>query len=826
MEILSGYVFLLVSQMWKYSTRNGRANLMTPDESRASSVKIWMPSETLSDRVSNLRKHFYSFNERELTNEPLAFTTGTDWDEVYSFHDYANEPALYRFFPSVNETLKALAVKVKLPDDFFDHPLAMRRAIFFHEVMTRYMPVEIIDGELIVGFNFNTALSKCLTKSEAKSRNKEMEKWFTEATRLNDLGVGTASSAPGHIIPNYAKIMRIGFKGVAQEYQELLSRDLPAEHRDFVSSLIRSCETARDTAERYARKARTVADLESDSKRREELLEIARICGRVPWEPPSSFWEALQSLWITHMLVMAAESYPGAGLSHGRWDQYMYPFYRKDIESGALTREQAKELLQCYWIKHNYVYDYQGRLGINQGINSSFGQLITLSGCGPEGEDLTNDLTWLALEVIEEMNLLEPKPNIRLHRNTPQDFLLRVSELVSKAQGSPFLMNFDEHSIEGLVWQGVPRKDAWDYGVVGCLENTMQGNDRSGTVDVNINLAKAVELALNNGMDLATGAQIGPRTGNPLGFSSYEEFLGAVKQQIVRLLYLLTHCGNMADTLRARYQPTPYLSALMDGCAESGKDINQGGTKYNFNTIEAMGIATLADSVAAVRKMVFDEGKVTMGDLINAIGSNYEGYEELRQLLRTKAPKFGNDEDYVDLIAGDLSRFWSTEALNLGNDYTGRRYRAGYLSWNYYIPLAPLTAATPDGRRRGEFLSGGVGAVQGMDANGPTASIKSVGKLGLETVPNGASHTITLSPSMVRTAEHVEKLASLLRAYNEVGGTALQINVIDSETLRDAQKNPDEYSNLLVRVTGYNAFFTQVGRELQEEIIRRTEHNL
>jgi formate C-acetyltransferase len=465
-------------------------------------------------------------------------------------------------------------------------------------------------------------------------------------------------------------------------------------------------------------------------------------------------------------------------------------------------------------------------LGINQGINSSFGQLITLSGRGPNGEDLTNDLTWLTLEVIEEMNMFEPKPNIRLHKNTPQDFLIRVAESVSRAQGSPFLMNFDEHSIEGLVWQGVPREDAWDYGIVGCLENTMQGNDRSDTVDVNINLAKAVELVLNDGKDTASGEQFGPKTGNPKSFATFEEFMTAVKTQLRALVELMVKAGNMADTVRAKYQLVPYLSALMDDCAVNGKDVNEGGTTWNFNTMEGMGIATLADSVAAVKKMVFDEKKLTMQELLTAIEANFEGHEETRQLLRSKAPKFGNDDDYVDEIARELSVFWAEEAFKHENPVTGRQYRAGYLSWNYYVPLAPLTGATPDGRRRGEFLSGGVGAVQGMDSTGPTASIRSVGKLNLETVPNGASHTITISPSMVKTPEHIEKLAALLRAYNEVGGTALQINVIDSETLRDAQKNPDAYSNLMVRVTGYNAFFTQVGRELQEEIIARTEHSL
>ncbi|MHA1248319.1 MAG: pyruvate formate lyase family protein, partial [Candidatus Thorarchaeota archaeon] len=796
------------------------------EDSKPGTISIWSPSDRLPERVRRLREHFYSFASRSETNEPYAFTTGTEWDELYSFHDWSNEPAIYQFLTSIDGTFKAMAVKVELPEDYWSHGLPMRRAIFFYEAMVHYMPTIIIDGELIVGFNFNTALSRSLTKAETKKRNKEMAAWFKEATRLAELGVGSVSAAPGHIIPNYAKVLRIGMKGMVEEYERIKATKTSEKHREFIDALILSLKTARDLSLRYAMKAEELAAEEADPKRRAELEEIARICRKVPWEPAETFWEALQSLWMTHMLVMAAESYPGAGLSYGRWDQYVYPYYKHSIESGELTREQAKELLQCYWIKHNYAYDYQGRLGINQGINSSFGQLITLSGCGPNGEDLTNDLTWLALEVIEEMNLLEPKPNIRLHKNTPQDFLMRVAEILSKAQGSPFLMNFDEHSIEGLVWQGVPREQAWNYGIVGCLENTMQGNDRSGTVDVNINLAKAIELALNDGKDMRTGDQIGPRTGDPRSFETYDQFLRAVETQLAALVKLLTDCGNKADTLRAKYQPTPYLSALMDGCAERGKDVNEGGTDWNFITLEGMGIATLADSVAAVKKMVYEDKKISMDTLLKAIGVNYEGYEETRQILRNRAPKFGNDDDYADEVARHLSMFWAKEAFKHKNPYTGRRYRAGYLSWNYYIPLAPLTAATPDGRRRGEFLSGGVGAVQGMDRNGPTASIRSVGKLGLETVPNGASHTITLSPSMVRSREHIAKLAALLRAYGEEGGTALQINIIDAATLRAAQKDPDSYSNLLVRVTGYNAFFTQIGRELQEEIIARTEHRL
>ncbi|GAG18027.1 unnamed protein product, partial [marine sediment metagenome] len=257
------------------------------------------------------------------------------------------------------------------------------------------------------------------------------------------------------------------------------------------------CEAASALADRYAEEAERLAERETDGKRRAELIETARICRKVPREPAETFHEALQALWFSHMLVMVAESYPGPGLSPGRIDQYLYPYYQGDLAAGRLDREKARELLQCYWLKHNYAYDYQGRVGTNQGINSGFGQLITLGGTGRDGGDASNDLTWLMLDVIEDMNLLEPKPNVRLHEKTPEDLLRRVAGLIARAQGSPFLLNFDEASIRGLKWQGLPADLLWDYAPVGCLENTLQGCDRSGTVDVNLNIAKAIELTVN-----------------------------------------------------------------------------------------------------------------------------------------------------------------------------------------------------------------------------------------------------------------------------------------------------------------------------------------
>ncbi len=787
-------------------------------------IRVWAPSEKLSERVRRLREEYFSFEKRH-TNEVIAYTTGTPWDEVFSYHDWGVVPELFRFLPAMGDTLKTLAIKVDLPEGFWKESLPVRRAIFFRRVIEEYLPVRILNGELIVGFNFNTAMSKCFTKKEAEKWKKAEESWFRRMVKLSDLGVMNCGAIPGHVIPNYKKVLEKGFSGIRDELFQLMERHEDEAKRDYVRAMIIAVEAVKRFAERYAEEAERLAEREDDEGRRAELLEIARICRKVPWEPAESFWEALQSVWFTHMLVMAAESYPGPGLSHGRFDQYMYPYYRRDINEGRLTREVAKELLRCFWVKHNYAYDYMGKIG-NQGINSGFGQLITIGGIRRDGSDAVNELTWLVLEVAEEMNMLEPKLNIRIHRNISREFLLKVCGVLARTQGSPFLINFDEQAIKGLVWEGIPEEEAWDYGVVGCLENTAQGKDRSGTVDVNINLAKPLELVFGMGRDLQTGEMIGVKTRDPRTFRSYEEFEEAYFAQLKKCIEATLKLASEADAIRARWEPVPYLSALVDACAEKGVDVRQGGAVYNFITVEGVGLATAADSLAAVKRLVFDEKSVTMAELMEAIKRNFEGFEELQRRLLFKAPKFGNDDDYVDQIARKVSMFWTQEVFKHVSPATGRRFRGGYLSWNYYIDFAPKTAATPDGRPRGRFLSNGVQPVQGMDTRGPTAVIRSVGKLGLETAPNGASQVITLNPSSVRDAEHLEKLAALLLACCDIGGTSLQVNMVNPEVLREAQRKPEEYRNLLVRVTGYNAYFVTLGKEQQEEIIARACHGL
>ncbi len=795
----------------------------------SATVRIWKPSEKLPPRIKKLRDEYFSFYDRDyFRNEVRAYTTGMPGDPVWSPHNWGVVPELFPFMKGMFDALRALAEEVKVPDDFWKHTIAYRRGLFFKIVLEKYLPVKILEQELIVGSYFNTALSKVLRPDEQKEWYKREFRWYKKLEFLNDVGIGNTGAIPGHIIPNYPKVLKMGMKGIVEYIESEIEKETDKEKIEFLQSMILSLESAKMLSERYSWEARKLAQEEKDPQRKEELEEIARITAKVPWEPAETFWEALQSIWITHMLVMAAESYPGAGLSHGRFDQYMYPYYKKDIEEGRITKEFARELLMAYWIKHNYVYDYQGRVGQNQGINSGFGQLMTLSGKGPNGEDMTNELTWLIFDVIEDMNLLEPKPNIRVHKNTPEPVLKRITSMVTKTQGSPFLINFDEQAIKGLLWQGMPEEEVWDYAPVGCLENTFQGKDRSGTVDVNINLLKAIELTLFNGRDIRTGKRIGLKTGDPRKFKTFEEFKQAFVKQLKYIIDKLLELAMEADAIRAKFEPIPYLSAIVDGCIEKRKDVTAGGPVYNFITVEGIGLANTADSLTAAKKLVFEEKKISMDELLYHIQNNFEGREgeKIRQILINKAPKYGNDNDEADAMARFVSQLWTKYVFTKKSPTTGRRFRGGYLSWNYWIAYAPAVSATPDGRRRGTFLANAIGPIDGMAKKGPTAEALSVGKLGLETAPNGDSHTMNFSPAMLRDEEHVEKMANFLRTYNEKGGTALQINIIDADTLREAQKHPEDYQNLLVRITGYNAYFVMLGKEMQDEIIARESHKL
>jgi formate C-acetyltransferase len=818
----------------------------------------------LSPRIAWLRDYYFQGVRRAWNNEYTAWTTGTPWDFQYNELSFYIVPETYAFLQTFRSSFQQVARPVPLDPAFWTWSLPERRAWFNRQVMVHHLPQEILPGDLIAGARFNVQTSACLSRDETRRRDRLV--YGPRGSRaamlwFHNHGYGNAGATSGHLIPDYARILRQGWKAVYAELQAALAALPAAERAGPRGGQLRAMMTAatmpRDLAAAYGRECTQLARHEADPVRRSELQQMAANLERVPWEPARTFWEAVQSLWLTHMLVMADENYPGPGDSFGRIDQYLLPYWQAS-EAEGMDPEFAKEILKCFWLHCNTAYDGMIRTGGNQGITAGYGQLLTLSGMGAEGRDLTNDLTYLMLDVIDEMSpILEPKPNVRLHRGTPDRLLDRVVDMIASSQGSPFLLNFDERSMAGMMLQarrsGVGDKihagNVFDYAPVGCLENTMVGNDRSGTVDANLNLLKAVELALTGGYDLIpyhdemTGKTEKPQrrgadTGDARRFRSWEAFWDAYAAQTRSIIERIVELYEQSESIRARYAPTPYVSCLVRGCADQGLDITQGGAELGYVTIEAVTYATTVDSLLAIKHLVFDEQVCTMAELVQALRDNWAGHEVLQARALHKAPKYGRDDDAADALARRVMELWTEETWRHRTRSTGRQFRPGMLSWNYWVADSFILPASPDGRPRGKFLSNALCPSNGADIHGPTANANSVGKaLGgkapdgrgdwqdyLNLLPNGGSHTMTFNPSMLRDPDHRRKFKAFLRGYVENGGSALQVNLIDAEMLRDAQRHPDSYRHLLVRVTGYNAYFTTIGRELQNEIIARESH--
>jgi formate C-acetyltransferase len=820
----------------------------------------------LSPRIQGLRDYYFQGVARAWNNEYTAWTTGTPWDFQYNELSFYIVPETYAFLQTFRSSFNQVARPVALDPDFWSWSLPERRAWFNRQVMVKYVPKEILPGDLLAGARFNVQTSACLTEKETREHDKRI--YGPKGARaamlwFHNHGYGNSGATSGHLIPDYGRIVREGWKAVHAGIEAAYAALPEAEKKGKKGGQLRAMRTAatlpRDLAAEYAKECRRLAEAEPDPLRKQELARMAANLQHVPWEPARTFWEALQSVWLTHMLVMADENYPGPGVSFGRIDQYLFPLWEQSVLQG-MERDFGKELLECFWMHCNTAYDSMIRTGGNQGITAGYGQLLTVSGMGPGGEDLSNDLTYAILDVIDGMSpILEPKPNVRLHRRSPELLLDKLVEMIASSQGSPFLLNFDERSMAGMMLQArrsgvqdlINAGNVCDYAPVGCLENTMAGNDRSGTVDANLNLLKAVELALTGGRDLLpftdplTGKAEKPRrdgadTGDPLTFATWDEFWEAYAAQTRHILRRIVDLYETSESIRARFHPTPYLSCLVKGCAQKGLDITQGGAELGYVTVEAVTYATTVDSLLAVKYLVYDEKVCSMAELVQALKDNWAGHEVLQARAKNKAPKYGRDDDAADALARQVMELWTEETWKYKTACTGRQYRPGMLSWNYWVADSFILPASPDGRPQGRFLSNALCPSNGADTQGPTANVNSVGKvLGgkaadgkgdwggyLNLLPNGGSHTMTFNPSMLRDPEHRRKFKAFLRGCIENGGSALQVNLVDADMLRDAQKHPENYRHLLVRVTGYNAYFTAIGRELQNEIIARESHEM
>ncbi len=631
--------------------------------------------------------------------------------------------------------------------------------------------------------------------------------------------------APGHTVLD-DKIYRKGFEDFREDIRRSLaaldfSRDPGAfRKKEELEAMAAAADALIIFAERYGDKARRLAAAEKDAARKAELERIAANCFRVPRHAPRDLWEALQYYWFVHLGVIT-ELNTWDSFNPGRLDQHLYPFYKKGLEDGSLTEETARELLQAFWIKFNN-QPAPPKVGVTAEESGTYTDfcLINIGGLAGDGADAVNDLSFLLLDVIEEMRLLQPSSMVQVSQRSPDRLLDRALRIVRTGFGQPSLFNSDA-IIQEMVRQGKSLQDARSGGASGCVEAGIFGKENYSLTGY-FNLPKVLEIALHGGRDPRTGKMIGAATGEAANFSSYDELFEAFRKQINHFIEIKVRGNGIIERIYAEYLPAPFLSLLIDDCIAKGRDYHDGGARYNTSYIQGVGIGTAADALASLKYHVYDQKDLPMPELLRALASDFDGCEGLRQRLVNKTPKYGNDDDYADGVM--VSVFEAYHAAVDGRpNMRGGRYHINLLPTTVHIYFGRVTGALPDGRRAGEPLSEGVSPVQGADRQGPTAVIKSVAKMDhLRT--GGTLLNQKFTPQLLATDGGLTKLRQLVRSYFRLDGHHIQFNVVTAETLRDARRHPERYRDLIVRVAGYSDYFVDLGPDLQEEIIRRTEH--
>jgi trans-4-hydroxy-L-proline dehydratase len=574
-------------------------------------------------------------------------------------------------------------------------------------------------------------------------------------------------------------------------------------------------------AQRHAEKADALAADEQNSIRKSELLKIAEICRRVPAHAPRNFWEALQAYWFIHLGVIT-ELNPWDAFNPGRLDQHLYPFYKKGIEDGSLTKEQARELLQCFWVKFNN-QPAPPKVGVTAAESSTYTDFANINNGGlmADGSDGVNELTYLILDVIDEMQLVQPSSNIQVSTKNPDEFIKHAVRVIRKGRGQPSVFNADT-IVEEMLRQGKSIEDARSGGTSGCVETGAFGKE-SYILTGYFNMPKVLEITLNNGIDPRTGIMLGIQSGDPNQYASIDDVLQAYRNQLHHFIEIKMRGNNVIERIYAEYMPVPFLSVLIDDCMRKGKDYNDGGARYNTNYIQGVGLGTITDCLASIKFNVFDHKKMTMEEMQQALASDFDGHEKIRLLFINKSPKYGNDNEYADKLMLDVFESFYDEVNGRPNT-KGGQYRINLLPTTCHIYFGSVTGATPDGRKAWTPLSEGISPVQGADRKGPTAVLKSAAKMD-HVRTGGTLLNQKFTPSFLESEKGVENLMHLVRSYFTLGGHHVQFNVVSAEMLRDAQTHPEQYRDLIVRVAGYSDYFNDLGKTLQDEIIARTEHH-
>ena len=573
-------------------------------------------------------------------------------------------------------------------------------------------------------------------------------------------------------------------------------------------------------AVRHAVALEGLAGKEKIPERKAELLEMARICRKVPAYKPDTFHEALQYYWFVHLGVIT-ELNPWDSFNPGRLDQHLYPFYKKGIEDGSLDKESARELLQCFWVKFNN-HPSPPKVGITAEESNTYTDfcLINLGGLDAEGKDAVNELSYLLLEVIREMRILQPSSMVQISRKNPDDFLIKTLDIIKTGFGQPSCFNTDA-IIQEMSRQGKSLQDARRGGASGCVETGAFGVE-CYILTGYFNLPKVLEITLNEGKDPRTGKQIGAPTANPATFDDFSQLMAAFNEQLKHFIDIKIKGSNLIEQVFSSEMPVPFLSLLIDDCIANGRDYNAGGARYNTNYIQGVGTGTVTDGLAALKYHVFDRKTISMEELLETLAGDFQGKESFRYDLLHDTPKYGNDDDYADDILRTVFEYYFT-AVDGRSSPRGATYRINLLPTTSHIYFGKVTGALPDGRKSGEPLSEGISPVQGADRFGPTAVLKSAAKID-HIRTGGTLLNQKFTPSFLDSAEGIDKITRLIRSYFKMGGHHIEFNVVTAETLRQAQQEPEKYRDLIVRAAGYSDYFNDLGKDLQDEIIRRTEH--
>jgi formate C-acetyltransferase len=631
-------------------------------------------------------------------------------------------------------------------------------------------------------------------------------------------------------VPDYEKILTRGTKGIKKEAEQRLAALDPYDPKNnidksaFYKAVIIVCDGIASFARRYAVLAKNMAEKETDTQRKKELLKIAQVCEWVPANPARSFHEAIQAQWF-YQLYCRFE-HDGHLLGNGRIDQYLYPYYKKDKEEGKLTDDAALELLECLWLNiAQSVIVYITPHGLAFGQQYAHFEATTLGGQTRDGRDATNELSYLILQSKKEFPLPYPDLAVRIHSSTPDQFLQKTCEVIKEGTGFPKIFN-DEEIIPLYLSKGAALDEARDYAVSGCTETRMINRETYITGGPHINMGTMVEMALNDGkLRLSNNERLGLSTGDPRNFETFEDVWNAFTTQADYIMKNVFTQQYIADTVRPQFVAAPVYSCVHDLCMQSGKDLDKGIIEdaLSLGYFDLIGFGTTIDSLAATKKLVYDTKKISMDDLLDALENNFEGYEAIRQLC-INAPKYGNNDPYADSIGRRIEDYFAILAKKYTNAYGGQ-LDLRYVPVTIHVPCGGVTGATPNGRKAGEPLSEGVSPSQGADTNGPTSTLLSIRATKADQHNSRAARLLNMkiSPQVVDGDDGTNRLASFIRAWCDQKHWHIQFNIINKKTMLDAQKDPEKYRNLIVRVAGYSAYFVDLSPELQNEIINRTE---